>query len=606
MKKLLTLSLILGLQANSFAQREIKTYYDPFQMTKIKERYFVDGKNQKQGKYVKYDDRGLKAVEVNFLNDKPNGIGMEYALPLIGFPGDERIKKEANYVNGKLQGKTSYYVYIKDAVQNIKEGKKVLQGEEFYENDKKVREIGYFLNGNKEVDAYLENGVQKKWYDNGQLAIELNVKNGVYDGSWKEWYTNGQIGIVSTRKNGKFFGEKKEYYVDGKLKCFENYAQGDSYGEIFEGIQQYFDSAGILLKELNYLPWENGAQKKQVTMFHSNGVKKSECTEILLNKFSTNRNNNTKIIGDYIEYYSNGKKAVEGKFNDRGYRDGNWKYYEMNTDKIVEGIFFNGNRLGKWKIYFDKNGNEVNTLEEAYFYREITFSNEGKLSNEMVTDFYKNGNKKFEGFLIQIEPDVINGETKFYHENGSLKSQGLMDKNFKKERWVDYFENGNIRLEYELREYYNKEQKIGVWSYFDESQKLEKIEIYRDGNLVETKTGQEMTTTYIEQKKKDLLKLISEQKEEVKKIFTEIIVLGENNIEKTKKKNIYKAYLTLVESYTDKIANISEITTLTEIELKLMKIDKKMFELVNENTEELEKSLKKLSTTSEIERLLNL
>lgn len=258
MKTTITIFFSIFLFLNLSAQTLKKTYYDPWKETKIKEKYYVNNKGQKNGTYIKYDDRGLKAVKISYSNGRPNGTAYEYTLPLVGYPGDEKVKLEAHFINGKQQGKTSYYVYLKDGKENVKEGTKTLQKEDYYENDEKVREITYFINGKKETDSYLKNGKQSQWYDNERLAIELHVENGVYNGTWKEWYTNGQIGIDGTKKSGKWIDEKKEFYPDGKTKSIEHFVEGDVYGEIYEGKQSYYDSLGNIEKTENYDPITEG------------------------------------------------------------------------------------------------------------------------------------------------------------------------------------------------------------------------------------------------------------------------------------------------------------------------------------------------------------
>ncbi len=493
MNKIIGLSLFLFISLGVFSQKEVKTYYDPFQQTKIKERYYVNGKNQKHGKYIKYDDRGLKAVEINFTNGQPNGIAKEYALPLVGYPGDEKVKKEANYVNGNQHGKTSYYVYIKDGKENIKEGKKILQGEEFYENGKKIREIAYFIDGKKEVDAYLENGVQKKWYDNGQLANEIHVENGSFNGPWKQWYTNGQIGVDGIKKAGKFFGEKKEYYVDGTLKHIENYAQGDINGIIFEGNQKYYDSTGVLTHEYIYSPLENGIQTKQVIEYFPNGNKKGEYTEVLSNRKAGRFK--SVLNGKYITYYENGNIHKSGEVNSNGNQDGVWIEYNAAGEKLYESKYSDGYRSGEWVIYLDENKMEVDEKGNATYYRNITFSDKGELTNKNVVDYYMSGEKQFEGKLIDINPDIIDGTCKYYYKNGQLHLEGNMINGQKSGKWNEYHENGQLKViqSYSEKTATNYGQTkpeyipSGIWIYFNKDGKKEKRVMYSNGEIISTK-----------------------------------------------------------------------------------------------------------------------
>jgi len=479
-------------------QKEIKTYYDPYQKTKISERYTINSKNQKHGKYVKYDDRGLKALEINYVNGKPHGVAYEYALPLVGFPGDEKLQKEVNYINGEKHGKSSYFLYLKDGQQNLKEGKKTLQGEEFYENGKKIREIAYFANGKKEIDSYLENGVQQKWYDNGQLAIELHVINGVYNGTWKEWYTNGQIGIDGVKKEGKFFGEKKEYYNTGKIKSRENYTIGDYNGVIFDGLQQYFDSTGTLSKDYYYEKLSNGKQIRRGTEYYSNGNKKEEYQESVTNRSAGNAT--IKLEGPYTNYYLNGKINETGMINEKEQREGLWKKFNESGELIYESTFSNGYRAGDWTIYLNNEKLEVEEKSQAQFYRKIHFSSEGGLTSEVVTDYFITGEKQFEGQLIDLNPDVLQGKCKFFYKNGKIQSEGEMNLGKKNGVWIENYESGNIKLSSNyiqetkmINDGYNgmrkntEELPHGTWIYYYENGEKQKKEVYSNGKLINTK-----------------------------------------------------------------------------------------------------------------------
>ncbi len=77
-----------------------------------------------------------------------------------------------------------------------------------------------------------------------------------------------------------------------------------------------------------------------------------------------------------------------------------------------------GQRTGHWTIWYDSAWNEVHHIDSVIYYRLIRFEN-GKPSGK-VRDFYKTGLKQWDGFLLTINPDVFDGESNFYHENGKL------------------------------------------------------------------------------------------------------------------------------------------------------------------------------------------
>jgi antitoxin component YwqK of YwqJK toxin-antitoxin module len=66
-----------------------------------------------------------------------------------------------------------------------------------------------FLNGYKE-------GIQKVWYQNGQLKTEHGMKNNIYHGLAKSWYENGVLRFEAEYDMGKEIWSKS-YNEQGEL-----------------------------------------------------------------------------------------------------------------------------------------------------------------------------------------------------------------------------------------------------------------------------------------------------------------------------------------------------------------------------------------------------
>ncbi|WP_338941153.1 toxin-antitoxin system YwqK family antitoxin [Fusobacterium nucleatum] len=80
----------------------------------------------------------------------------------------------------------------------------------------------YFINGGKvSLEAIFSNGiqvgVQKRYYESGELLSELSYKNGKMDGIGKSYYQNGQVEMEEPYKNGERDGVIKVYDENGKL-----------------------------------------------------------------------------------------------------------------------------------------------------------------------------------------------------------------------------------------------------------------------------------------------------------------------------------------------------------------------------------------------------
>ena len=79
--------------------------------------------------------------------------------------------------------------------------------------------IHYFLT--KERAYYWnylpKNGVNKIWYENGQIDEHYNLKDGLEDGLYEKWYSNGQMWMRCTMKKDCFNGLVEVWNRDGSV-----------------------------------------------------------------------------------------------------------------------------------------------------------------------------------------------------------------------------------------------------------------------------------------------------------------------------------------------------------------------------------------------------
>ena len=54
-----------------------------------------------------------------------------------------------------------------------------------------------------------KNGIQKEYYESGELREEMPYKKGKLNGNRKTYYPNGQLLMEVTYKNGSIVGPKK-------------------------------------------------------------------------------------------------------------------------------------------------------------------------------------------------------------------------------------------------------------------------------------------------------------------------------------------------------------------------------------------------------------
>ena len=80
-----------------------------------------------------------------------------------------------------------------------------------YRAGKKIgKHIGYWENGQTQFEFYFEDGeyhgIAKEWYQNGQAYRTLHYEHGFEQGSQKMWWENGIIRANYVVKNGRRYG----------------------------------------------------------------------------------------------------------------------------------------------------------------------------------------------------------------------------------------------------------------------------------------------------------------------------------------------------------------------------------------------------------------
>lgn len=167
--------------------------------------------------------------------------------------------REANYRNGKLEGKEYWY----------NENGKIYWILEYKNNIQNGKEIRYFDNGETEVKENFKNGKRngegKYYYENGKLATVTNYLDGIVHGKNITYYKNGRISSETMYKNGKIEGKWVDYNNDGSVR---------DQGEIINGngkFRTYFEN-GKLHSETFY---KDGKKKKYIEYYQNGKVKGS-------------------------------------------------------------------------------------------------------------------------------------------------------------------------------------------------------------------------------------------------------------------------------------------------------------------------------------------
>ena len=153
-------------------------------------------------------------------------------------------------------------------------------------------------------------GIVQKFYEDGNLEIESEFKEGILDGVSKSYYKNTKLEMEGSYTEGRKNGVFKEYYENGKIKSEINYSY-----DLKEGLAKTYYSNGNVEAEGNF---ENGEEIGTTRVYYENGKLKEEIPYT-----------NGVINGHHIQYSENGK-VLKKTFYDNGV-----EYKGIPTETIV-------------------------------------------------------------------------------------------------------------------------------------------------------------------------------------------------------------------------------------------------------------------------------
>lgn len=93
--------------------------------------------------------------------------------------------------------------------------------------------------------TFAEDNVKKQFYDTGELECEIQVKNGVYNGSYACYYKSGALMDEGTFVNGIQEGKRQLYYESGEIKQTDTFKN-----DKLNGITQTFYKNGALKQKV--------------------------------------------------------------------------------------------------------------------------------------------------------------------------------------------------------------------------------------------------------------------------------------------------------------------------------------------------------------------
>lgn len=302
-----------------------------------------------------YDDEPVKKIiyfddECNLIKDVYYLLGDLKDGDHISYYKNGQIKKEMVYKKGKIVGKKKGY----------------------YESGK-IKYI-YTFNDLGKLD-----GMQKEFFENGDINGEYGYANGQHDGRSLCYFDNGNIKVEINYKTNKLNGIYKIYNYDNIITNIRYYKQGKLHGPFF-----IYNSKGkITLKS-----------------YYKNDI------EIGIHKEVSYKNKKVVIK----RYYKNKEGLLEGKYIER-YDDGNMlcQVYYDNGEKIGDEFIFFKNKLLKEHNFY------INGKIEG---KQVSYNQDKSYSSIMC---YKNGmlDGKCCTYVKMGEPLTV------HYKNGELKRKKL-------------------------------------------------------------------------------------------------------------------------------------------------------------------------------------
>lgn len=165
----------------------------------------------------------------------------------------------------------------------------------------------------------------------------------------------------------------------------------------------------------------------------------------------------TSKHGHFVYYYENSQKQMEGDyFNDK--MEGKWSYWYENGLKKSDGIYLAGKFEGKWEFWFEtgekkSQGIFSNNRKDSvwnYWHKNGQIGSVEVFENGLIISdkqFYKDGSLNYSG---KYEYGQQSGKWTYWNSDGRIYLSGNYVNGVRDGEWVRSFRDGEIKI------YYNK------------------------------------------------------------------------------------------------------------------------------------------------------
>lgn len=147
----------------------------------------------------------------------------------------------------------------------------------------------------------VENGVYKKYRDDGKLFSEIPMKNGKRNGLAKDYYPDGTLHHEIEYVNGLKHGAARTYYENGQLYMHSTYSAGK-----LDGVQKKYRDNGLLMAEIPYKMGQPGIGLKE---YLRDGKEKTNFAKLIIEPVDKIQSENIYELKLYFD--KRGKKAPD-------------------------------------------------------------------------------------------------------------------------------------------------------------------------------------------------------------------------------------------------------------------------------------------------------
>ena len=187
-------------------------------------------------------------------------------------------------------------------------------------------------------DRGLENGMQKEFFESGNLRAQGAMVDGRLNGPFTEWYDNGQVHFEITWKDGLQSGKLSEFYEDGSKKMEAQFEAG-----IPVGTQTIWYSNGQAEKATSF---EKGLEHGPFETWHENGNSRMK-GQVMAGKES----------GQWQEWWEDGTLRSVSNWNAGVPVDSALEYSEQGA--LIRLMVFDSGQVAETHHYDPLSGQEV-------------------------------------------------------------------------------------------------------------------------------------------------------------------------------------------------------------------------------------------------------